>query len=68
MSIEEPFVLYRRLEKCQQVIGMRVVQDYIMWNNEFAFNSDKVSKSHPYDDGGKRKHRLYYCHYSKKYG
>ena len=60
----EPFVLYRRGRKCQKVMGMRVVEDYILWNDELSFNKDEKSGSIPDDDGGKRQHKLHYCHYS----
>ena len=64
MPTEKPFVLYRHGKKCQKVVGMRVVEDYILWNNEFTSNADEASGSYPFDDGGKREHKLHYCHYS----
>ena len=64
LPTQEPFVLYRHGLKCQKVMGMSVVEDYILWNDEFAFNKDKTSGSIPDDDGGKKKHKLHYCHYS----
>ena len=70
MPTETPFVLYRQGSKCQEIVGMQVVEDYILWNDEFSRNKDEASGSYPYDDGGKRQHKLHYCHYSqsnKKY-
>ena len=66
LPTQEPFVLYRHGRKCQKVMGMRVVDDYILWNNEFSFNKDETGGSVPDDDidGGKKKHKLHYCHYS----
>ena len=64
LPTERPFVLYRHGHECQRVMGMRVVEDYILWIDEFAFNKDKTSGNFPYDDGGKKKHKLHYCHYS----
>ena len=63
---EIPFVLYRYGGVCQKVAGMTVIEDYIQWCNEFAFNQDKVDGLYPDDDGGKRMHKLHYCHYSTK--
>ena len=64
MPTEVPFVLYRYNEQCQEVKGMIVQKDFILWNNEFSFNKDETSGSFPDEDGGKRKHKLHYCHYS----
>ena len=64
LPTEKPFVLYRYGHECQKVTGMRVVEDYILWNDEFAFNKDETGGSFPYDDGGNKKHKLHYCHYS----
>jgi hypothetical protein len=66
MPNETSFVLYRQGGECQKVVGMRVVEDYILWNDEFSRNKDETSGSFPDDDGGKRKHKLHYCHYSKE--
>ena len=64
MPMETSFVLYRYNKQCQEVMGMRVVEDYILWIDEFAFNKDDTGGSFPDDDGGKKKHKLHYCHYS----
>ena len=64
MPADQSFVLYRYGGQCQKVAGMRVQEDYIQWIDEFAFNGDKSSGFYPDDDGGKRKHKLHYCHYS----
>ena len=66
LPVERPFVLYRYGGDCQNVVNMTVVEDYILWNNEFSFNKDDAHGSFPDDDGGKRKHKLHYCHYSPK--
>ena len=66
MPIEKSFVLYQKGKECQKVAGMRVAEDYILWHNEFMLNKDKTDGSIPDDDGGKKKHKLYYCHYSPK--
>lgn len=66
LPIEKPFVLYRHGRECQEVVDMRVVEDYILWNDEFSFNKDDAGGSFPDDDGGKKKHKLHYCHYSPK--
>ena len=42
---EKPFVLYRYGRECQKVMGMRVVEDYILWNDEFVFNKDETGGS-----------------------
>ena len=64
MPTEKPFVLYRYGGKCQKVVGMRDEEDYILWINEFTRNKDETGGSFPDDDGGKREHKLHYCHYS----
>ena len=67
LPTERPFVLYRHGGDCQKVVNMTVVEDYILWNDEFSFNKDDTHGSFPDDDGGKRKHKLHYCHYTPKW-
>lgn len=63
MPAEMSFVLYRYGRQCQKVAGMSVQEDFIQWNDELAFNRDKNYGHYPDDDGGKREHKLHYCHY-----
>ena len=66
LPTEKPFVLYRYGGDCQKVVNMTVMEDYILWNGEFSFNMDDARGSYPDDDGGKKKHKLHYCHYTPK--
>ena len=66
LPTEIPFVLYRYGGDCQKVVNMTVVEDYILWIDEFSFNKDDARGSFPDDDGGKKKHKLHYCHYTPK--
>ena len=51
---------------CQNIAGMRVQEDFIEWIYEISFNKDEVGGVYPDDDGGKKKHKLHYCHYSAR--
>lgn len=69
MPTARPFILYRHGGACQIVAGMKVKEDYIEWisnTHKLLFNKNAVYGLHPDDDGGKRRYRLHYCHYSAK--
>ena len=64
MPTRDRFVLYRYGGRCQKVSGMEVQEDYIEWVNELVNNKDEVSGYYPDDYGQKRRHKLFYCHYT----
>ena len=65
MPVGKPFVLYRSGGHCQKVRNMMVQEDYIRWINEPIRNKDKNLGYYPDDEGGRWKHKLYYCYYNQ---
>ncbi|XP_078338770.1 uncharacterized protein LOC111101591 isoform X2 [Crassostrea virginica] len=68
LPIDKPFYLQRFTSECQQVLGMRVQQEFIFFDDEDSANKDKCGGSHPYADSGcdHGNVRLYFCYYSPK--
>nr|QZH55018.1 ApeC-containing protein 3 [Branchiostoma floridae] len=59
-----PFYLFRFSSSgCQQVLNMRVTEEYYLWDDENTYNDDTSWGSHPYDSGDGRNHKLWYCYY-----
>ncbi|XP_035677527.1 uncharacterized protein LOC118416513 [Branchiostoma floridae] len=59
-----PFYLFRQSSYgCQEVLNMRVTEEYYLWDDENSYNDDTNWGSHPYDSGDGRNHKLWYCYY-----
>ncbi|GFO21126.1 Apextrin [Plakobranchus ocellatus] len=43
----QPFYLYRRGGRCQQVAGMKVTEEFIRFDTENRYNGDQASGKHP---------------------
>ncbi|KAK6174005.1 hypothetical protein SNE40_017361 [Patella caerulea] len=65
LPTEKPFVLFKYTRECQGVHGMSVREEYFGWDDKNWFNHDKAGGAHPYDDGGRRDHKLHFCYYYK---
>ncbi|XP_078571562.1 uncharacterized protein LOC144859147 [Branchiostoma floridae x Branchiostoma japonicum] len=59
----KPFYLFRFKGGCQQVKHMSVREEWFRWDDEDDDNKDDRRGAYPYDDGGSKNHRLYYCYY-----
>lgn len=58
----DPFYLYRYGGKCQQVYGMNVTEEFLMFDTENTNNDDEFGPVHP--DGKISNLRLELCYYS----
>ncbi|KAH3877576.1 uncharacterized protein LOC127872229 [Dreissena polymorpha] len=63
LPIDHPFILIRYGTSCQAVNGMNLQNIFIRWYDDDLSNDDSASGMHPYDDGGSKDHRLYFCYY-----
>ena len=63
LPTDRAFVLLRRTQQCQSVYGMVVTDLFVRWDDNDDLNSDERDGMHPYDDGGPKDHKLYFCHY-----
>ena len=61
---DRPFILIRYKTTCQAVYGMNVHEVFVHWDDEDALNKDSAGGAHPYDNGGRHNHELYFCYYS----
>ncbi|XP_062605124.1 uncharacterized protein LOC134266928 [Saccostrea cucullata] len=59
---DKPFVLLRHKRGCQEVVGMHVKEESMLWDTEDSHNHDSRSGDHPYEDGGDDI-RLHFCYY-----
>jgi CUB/sushi domain-containing protein len=59
------FILVSATDRCQKVHGMSVSLQWFYWDNEDTNNADFKSGMPPYETGGSRNHKLYFCYYYK---
>ncbi|KAK6173994.1 hypothetical protein SNE40_017354 [Patella caerulea] len=65
LPTEKPFFLFKYNRECQLVHGMAVREEYLAWDDDDFANRDRTSGAHPYDDGGRKNHKLHFCYYYK---
>ncbi|XP_065836576.1 uncharacterized protein [Oscarella lobularis] len=69
LPTETPFILMPTSPACQQVVGMTVEQEWIVWDDENTDNDDYNSPTQPrpYDSWPTRyEHQLHFCYYEAK--
>ncbi|XP_066302640.1 uncharacterized protein [Branchiostoma lanceolatum] len=60
----KPFYLFRFTSGCQKVKDMSVREEWFWWDDENFRNANENHGAHPYDDGGRKNHRVHYCYYT----
>ena len=65
LPTDKPFYLYRYGGHCQQVLGMKVHDDWIHWDDERHHNHDKCTGNTPDATRCHRDITLHFCYYSK---